>query len=575
MKIIFDKIRFKNFLGFGANFTEIDLSTHAITGITGKNGNGKSTFIDVICFVLFNRPFRDVNKPDLVNSVNGKQCVGEVEFHKGADQYKIVRGIKPNIFEIHENGKKITEDSSKRDFQKYLEEQILRLNYKSFTQIVILGSRDYIPFMKLKTPERREIVENLLDIGVFATMNDILKGKVKINNNQIASAKSSIELVQEKIRLQEVYKAKLKEQTDDLIADEQNRSKEAESQVAELKIQLAAKTLILEECEQSLSNFQDAIQKLKDKQSDYQKIESDLKSNVTKISQELKFYEHTDTCPTCKQDITPEFKAETVSEKTQKRDEYTKALFALGHKIKALATKIETTSKASPQPTVDKHREDKRKIQTDLDFANRTILDANRKIVELQHKKNQTFTDETEALGKELEDKRKELESLETLAEYYKIGLLLLKDNGIKAKIVQKYVPAMNKLINQYLDILDLYVQFSFDENFNETIKSRHYDKFGYGSFSQGQKSRIDLSLLFNWRDVAKMKNSVNTNLLILDETFDSSLDAEGTESLMKILKGLAKDANIFVISHKPEIGEHFNRNIRFTTKGNFNTMEG
>ena len=563
--ITFKYVRWKNFLSTGNNFTEIQLDRSPSTLIIGDNGAGKSTILDALCFGLFGKPFRPISKTQLLNSINQRDCVVEVEFMTQNKSVKVVRSIKPNKFEVYVDDVMINQDASARDYQKHLEQQVLKLNYKSFTQVVILGSSTFVPFMQLSAKARREVVEDILDIRIFSLMNMILKGRLKDLSSDINDNRYQLDLYKEKISLQQKYIKDLEGNKDTLIEQKKtNREKNKEEVVSrKSKINgllgknkdLLSKLIGEEECKDRKEKIKGFKVTLQDKKSGNQKM--------------VDFYNSNDDCPTCHQPIEEDFKKSVLSEAEENVKKYSEGLITATDQLKKINEKLNSYSKVG-------------KFINDNEVE---IVKLNSSISQLE-KFNETLTSEIEDImsgdvTKEDHNKLNELlKVLKTLdgaksllkenMTYYDMAKNLLQDSGIKTKIVKQYLPIMNKLVNTYLSSMDFFVNFNLDENFNETIKSRFRDEFSYSNFSEGEKMRIDLALLFTWRAIAKMKNSTNTNLLILDEIFDSSLDGSGTDDFLNILKTFESE-NVFVISHKQDVLiEKFRSVLKFEKVKNF-----
>jgi len=566
--ILFKTLRWKNLLSTGNYFTEIKLNSNANTLVIGTNGSGKSTMLDALCFALFGKPFRNINKPNLVNSINSKDCVVEIEFSIGSKEYKIVRGIKPNIFEIYQDTVLLNQEAAVRDYQDYLERFILKLNYKSFTQIVILGSASFTPFMQLSAADRRSIIEDLLDIQIFSTMNSLVKDRLSNNKDSTTTKKSDIALLTQKHELKKEYQDKLNQ-------DNEEKVKEYESEI--LLHRETIRTLhddvdSLEQIKQTLSDICAKIPENEKKIATFKKVESQIESKISKVGNDRSFYEHNADCPTCRQAITMEFKEGQLNELGTKEKELVSGLTELQTKI------------TEQESVVAELREKEKKLsnvriqlattQTSIKGLNDSIEKLEKQIKQIQKpKKEDSNHDELESIQKEIEKAQNELKDLLDEKVYLDVASTLLKDTGIKTNIIKQYLPVINKLINKYLSSMDFFVNFNLDESFKETIKSRHRDDFSYHNFSEGEKQRIDMALMLTWRAIAKLKNSTNTNLLILDEVFDSSLDVTGTEELMKILHAL-DDVNLFVISHKGDIlQDKFANTIRFEKVKNFSKV--
>ena len=567
--ILFRKLKWKNLLSTGNHFTEIQFDKSPSTLIVGSNGAGKSTMLDALCFVLFGKPFRSVNKPLLLNSINGKDCLVEVEFNSGNKHYKIVRGIKPNVFEIWQDGEMINQDAAVRDYQEYLEKFILKLNYKSFTQIVILGSASFTPFMQLSASDRRAIIEELLDIQVFSAMNNILKDKITMNKDATITKKYDIDLAEQKYSLQKKHIDELKQNNEDKVKEYEGEISGSANTISTLAEQIE---LFSNEVRQ-LQILVNAKAETEAKVKKITKLESQIESNLSKFRKDINFFQHNDDCPTCRQAIAMEFKEKELTLLDTKVTECDHGLQELEKKLLDEQSKLNSISE-----TQKKIQE----LQIEIATKNTTITETNKYIKRLEKqigdlKLNKSSTDKEEQeliiINESLSQLKQHLRTLIDEKTYYEVASGLLKDTGIKTKIIKQYLPIINKLVNKYLASFDFFVNFNLDESFKETIKSRHRDDFTYDSFSEGEKQKIDLALLFSWRAVAKLKNSANTNLLILDEVFDSSLDANGTEYLMTILQML-EGTNVFVISHKGDILQDKFRNvIRFEKIKNFSRI--
>ena len=561
--IIFKYVRWKNFLSTGNNFTEIQLDRNPTTLIIGENGAGKSTILDALCFGLFGKPFRNISKGQLLNTVNGSSAMVELEFRIGTKEIKVRRGIKPNVFEIYINGKMYNQDANARDYQKYLEQQILKLNYRSFTQVVILGSSTFVPFMQLKARHRREVVNEILDIQIFSIMNLLMRERIKTLTTDLRENEYQCDLAEEKITMQEKYIEDTKNNKKSLITEKTNLIAGNEEEIFKQE----ADNKILKVTNETYLNQITDSDKVKEQHSKMKDIRSTLVEKKTTNSKMLKFFEDNDNCPTCEQPLNNA--EEMITAKQKEVDKFTKALDELQDVLDK-----STNRQAEISDILEKIRENEVKVAQSISS-----------IRELE-KFNATLTSEIEDLQsgnvtKDEEDKLKKLKKdfsffdkektkLKEELTYSEAARNMLQDTGIKTKVIKKYLPIMNKLINTYLNSMEFYVNFTLDENFNETIKSRYRDEFTYASFSEGEKMRIDLALLFTWRAVAKMKNSTNTNLLILDEIFDSSLDGTGTDEFLKILNTLG-DENVFVISHKQDaLADKFRSTIKFEKVKNF-----
>ena len=570
--ILFKTLRFKNFLSTGNNWTEINLNKSKSTLIVGQNGAGKSTMLDAIAFGLFGKPHRNINKPQLVNSINGKNCSVEVTFDIGKSSYKIVRGIKPNVFEIWKNGDMINQSSHSKEYQKILEQNILKLNHKSFHQIVVLGSSSFVPFMQLPAQHRRDVIEDLLDINVFSKMNQLLKEKNTVLRDKLKDIGYDLELTREKIELQKKYIREVEELSNDQIEEKENEIFLAEDSIENLQLENVNAS---EEIESLSEGLEENLKKNHDKKQTLLHYNAEFNQKIKQLVKDSKFYEENDTCPSCSQDISNDLRSEKLSTAKSKASEIQKALDDVSEQSTIVESAIERLNNTSNE------------IRTKTSF----ISSNNREIVRLQGQ-IKTLTDAISKIRSNDGDVAKSkldlqeltstkdnlLESKLTINEEYSYNTVMaemLKDTGIKTKIIKQYIPVINKLVNQYLQILDFYVHFDLDESFQETIRSRHRDAFSYDSFSEGEKQRIDLALLFTWRMIAKMKNSISTNLLLLDETFDSSLDHDGVENLMKILHSLDENSNTFIISHKGDILDgKFKEKLEFVKEKNFSKIK-
>ncbi len=563
--IQFKYVRWKNFLSTGNQFIEIQLDRNPTTLIIGENGAGKSTILDALCFGLFGKPFRGVNKPQLLNSVNNSSCLVEVEFKIGSKNIKVIRGIKPNIFEIYVNNKMYNQDANVRDYQKYLEQQILKLNYRSFTQVVILGSSTFIPFMQLKARHRREVVEEILDIQIFSLMNMLLKQKLKTISDELRDIDYQLELTTEKIELQKKYIDSVKKNKDKIIKEKNNLISDNEE---EILIRQGEIDLLKKDNDVLLNKISDT-EKIQKKYNKLKAIQATLIEKHKSHSTVVDFFENNDDCPTCEQHIDEIFKKDMIFNKQKDVDKFSNGLKELEEELKKSRDRQKEISDIT-----DKIRENE--VQSAKD--NSSVIQLEKFNSTLQAEIKQLLTGDVSKSDydklKKLKNKLKGIDSQKTkLREdktYSEAAKNMLQDTGIKTKIIKQYLPIMNKLINTYLTSMEFYVNFTLNESFEETIKSRYRDEFTYDSFSEGEKMRIDLALLFTWRAIAKMKNSTNTNLLMLDEIFDSSLDSSGTDEFLKILNTLA-DENIFVISHKQDIlVDKFRSTIKFEKVRNF-----
>ncbi len=559
--ILFKRIAYRNFLSSGNNLTEINLTGETTTLIIGHNGSGKSTMLDALCFSLFNKAFRKINKNQLVNSTNEKECLVEVEFSIGNKEYKIIRGIKPNIFEIWINGELQNQVAASIDQQKHLEDIILKLNYKSFTQIVILGSASFVPFMQLSTANRREVVEDLLDIKIFSAMNSILKEKIRSSNEKIKEFDIFEKSIQEKILMQTEFIEELEKRGNDKIIANQEK---IVNLLNEVGVYIRQNSFLEEDVfkyikeQEEVSGATDRLKKLDN-------LKGKLSEKVSVITEEHKFFNENTVCPTCTQTIDEAFRVNKITDVQNKAKELQTGYQDLECTIKneeererqfiILSKEI---AKLNNEISQNNTRISFNQKQTqELEYEIQTITE--------QFKNRNTEQQKLEKLEKQQVDNFKKKSKYKETINYFDFAQILMKDGGVKTKIIQKYLPLMNKQINKYLQIMDFYINFTLDEEFKENIKSPIHEDFTYESFSEGEKMRINLSILFTWREIARMKNSINTNLLILDEVFDSSLDNMGTDYFTKIIKHIIKDANVFVISHKTdELIDKFDKIIRF-----------
>jgi DNA repair exonuclease SbcCD ATPase subunit len=569
--IIFESIRWKNFLSTGDQWTEVILNDSPSTLIIGQNGAGKSTILDAICFGLFNKPFRKINKPQLVNSINEKGLKVEVCFTIGKDEYRVFRGIKPTVFELYKNNKLVDQDAATKDTQKYLEQSILKLNFKSFTQVVILGSSTFVPFMQLPAANRREVVEDLLDIGIFSSMNTLLKDKIREAQNGIRDCEHMLRLSEEKYAAQKKLLASLETISTQRLKEKESKVTDNHIKIDNNQIELCEKQKQLGMVEFDMTTYND----IKGSISTFKQNQAVKKSELKRLAGDLKFFQDHSDCPTCGQSIEESFKETQINTLKVSGKLYSKEIGDFQSHIDQLSQQIilldEKSSKAH-------------ELRSEINILEREIVRLEFENLELQKElielNSNTGSDNEEELQL-LDDLQVELESNRVMCatvsrhlDEYQVVANLLKDSGVKRQIIKKYIPIFNNRINKYLQSMDFYVNFTLDEEFNEVIKSRFRDEFSYASFSEGEKQKIDLALLFTWREVAKMKNSVATNLLLLDEVFDSSLDTEGTNELLKILRSLGDETNVFVISHKGEIlVDKFLRTLKFQKSNDFSKL--
>ena len=568
--IKFKKIRWKNFLSTGGQFTEVEFTKSSSTLIVGENGAGKSTILDAICFVLFNKPFRNINKPQLMNTINNKLLIVEVEFSIGNKDYRIVRGMKPGIFEIYCNDILLNQDAASRDYQKYLEESILKLNYKSFTQIVILGSASFTPFMQLSLGNRREIIEDILDIQIFTVMNAVLKDKTTDIKARITEIENDITLGKNKVKLHQQYIATLENDKQKKVEDVQKRILESNAEIS----QLNAGMLVEQEKETSCkSSISDADEK-RNKRTEMGALLRKLSERITNQETSIQFYHDHDVCPTCSQNLDEHLKGSAIELHTHKREEVQSAIEALGLQLAGIETRLNEID--AIEKKISEYTSNIIRYQSKI-IASQTYIQKLQADLAVNNNDTANIEDEKSKLknlAKEVVSLAGEKSKLSEDKHYLDIAGVLLKDTGIKTKIIRQYLPAINKLVNKYLVAMDFFVHFELDESFNEVIKSRHRDEFSYASFSEGEKQRIDLALLFTWRTIAKMKNSASTNLLLLDEVFDSSLDTNGTDYVMNLLNTIGEDTNVFVISHKgDQLLDKFKSVIKFQKYQNFSRI--
>lgn len=566
--IIFKKIKYKNFLSTGNVFTTIHLNKHRTTALIGKNGGGKSTVIESICFALFGKPFRKINKPQLINSITNSNLVTEIEFSVSNNEYRIVRGMKPALFEIYKNGTLLNQSSDSKDYQEILEKNILKINYKSFCQVVVLGSATFLPFMQLPAAQRREIIENLLDLEIFTSMNNILKEKVTENKELILKIDSEKKILEEKLKFYKDHYNNIKNNNETAIQEKTSILNETSTQIDILNQDSNKLLTSIEELKSNITNEDKVLSKIRT----LDKLKNKIENNLDIINDEIIFFNNNDNCPTCKQKIQDAFKTETIIEKQSKikdievgleelKSTYKKTEDQLQY-IKQIKSEIEqlrteyskTTIKAS---SLEKYKND---IQREIDKSKSISLNVEQsKIESLQNELNATIEQYNDLV------KQKNI---------LNVTSVLLKDGGIKTKIIKKYIPIINKTINKYLADLNFFVMFELDEEFNEKIKSRNRDEFSYSSFSEGEKMKIDLAILFTWRHIAKLRNSIHTNLLIMDEVFDSSLDADSVDDFTKIMKTFDEKTNMFIITHKiDQLSDKFDKILKFSKVKNFSKV--
>ena len=568
--IEFKVLRYKNILSSGNAFTEIQLNSSSTTLIIGENGAGKSTLLDALAFVLYGKPFRNINKPQLLNSVNQKNLVVEVEFFNGHSEFLIRRGMKPNIFEIFQNEKLINQTAASRDYQQYLEKDILKMNFKSFSQIVVLGSATFVPFMQLVPGSRREIINDLLDMQIFSVMHILLKDRNSQNKEHFKQNEYKTDLTTEKLKLQQKHKETLLQNNQDLIHKKQTQIQEYELLIetsSKEKEELSTELTVLLE---KSNVYESSVVK----KTEYESVLDKLHRNLDKLRKEDDFYLKTDACPTCQQTIDPIFKETKRAKIIEKSQEMVQVVPKLDEKVKNLQTIIEMYKNVIDQIKVLRNNI----ISKDSNILHYQsfIAQLRAEISELSEKNEnvQELADNILILKNDLKQLTQEKKDIIEEQKLFKIALEMLKDTGIKSLIIKQYVPIINKLVNHYLQLFEFFVQFELDENFNEKIKSRFRDEFSYASFSEGEKKRIDLALMLTWRSIAKLRNSVNTNLLIMDEVFDGSMDGDGVDNLINMIRTVCKDDNLFIISHnRSAMLDKFERVISFKKQGNFSKM--
>ena len=567
--LLFHKIRYKNFLSSGNQFTEIDFEKNNTNLIIGTNGAGKSTLLDALTFVLFNKPFRKINKPQLINTTNERDCVVEIEFSVNAKEYLVRRGIKPNVFDIEVNGNPLHKEADDRSNQKILEENILKVNYKSFTQIVILGSSTFVPFMQLTTANRREVIEDLLDIRIFSAMSNLIKDKMREKKDKVKSLDLKRSNVKDKIKMQQNFIDELENRGKQNIDSNKTKITKLMKEVDEY---IDENTKLDAEV-QKFTKEQEEVTGARQKLSKLNNLKGKISNKVANITKEHKFFTENTVCPTCTQDIEEEFRLNRISDAQDTAKELKKGFDELESAIKfeqererqfnALSQEITNLTHGISQNNtrISLNQRQIRDIEHEIQTITSNLQNRNS-----EHEKLEEFRSN---LQKTIEDLSKQKQEI----VHYDFAYSLLKDDGVKTKIIRKYLPFINQQVNRYLQMMDFYINFNLDEEFSETVKSPIHEDFSYSSFSEGEKMRIDLALLFTWREVARVKNSVNTNLLIMDEVFDSSLDGFGTDEFLKIIRYVIKDANIFVISHKSELHDKFDSVLRFEKVKGFSRM--
>jgi len=567
--ILFKTIKWRNFLSTGQHFTEVDFTQNSTNLIVGTNGAGKSTILDALTFSLFGRPFRKINKPQLINTVNEKDCIVEVEFTIGTAEWKVVRGIKPNIFEIHRNGEVLDQASASVDQQKWLEQTVLKMNYKSFTQIVILGSSTFVPFMQLPAAHRREVIEDLLDIKIFSSMNTVIKEKIRQIREEVKTLELKKESLFDKVEMQRNFIEELENRGNAKINDNQKK-------IVNIDIEVGIYMRENSSLEESIFKYikeQEEVTGAADKLRKLGNLKGKISQKVLTITTEHKFFTENTVCPTCTQEIDETFRLYRITDAQNKAKELQSGYQELEETIKSEEERERQFNILSKEITKLTHEVSQN--NTKISGCQRQIRDFESEIQTLtnQLKNKNTEHEKLESFRETLQKTYDELAVKKDSINYYDFAYGLLKDGGVKSKIIKKYLPLINQQVNRYLQMMDFYINFTLDEEFNETVQSPIHEDFSYASFSEGEKMRIDLALLFTWREVAGFKNSVNTNLLILDEVFDSSLDGFGTEEFLKIIKYTIKNANIFVISHKTGLDDKFDNVIKFEKVKGFSRM--
>ena len=567
--ILFKTIRWKNFLSTGNQYTEVDFTKNKTNLIIGTNGAGKSTILDALTFSLFGKPFRRINKPQLINSVNEKDCRVEVEFSIGNTEWKVVRGIKPAIFEIWRNDAALDQSAAALDQQKWLEQNVLKMNYKSFTQIVILGSSTFVPFMQLSAAHRREVIEDLLDIKIFSSMNTLIKEKIRSVKEEIKVFELKKESLLDKVKMQEEFIGELENRGNANINANKEKIANLDKEIGDYMEENTSN----EDPLRALIREQDAITGYAEKLRKLGNLKGKISQKVSTITKEHKFFTENTVCPTCTQPIDEEFRINRISDAQNKAKELQSGYKELEEAIKeeeererqynSLTKEISKLTNGISQNNIKINglRRQIRNLEKEIQVLTENLANRNS-----EHEKLESFRDNLKTTYDELASKKDTI-------NYYDFSYSLLKDGGVKSKIIKKYLPLINQQVNRYLQMMDFYINFTLDEEFNETVQSPIHEDFSYASFSEGEKMRIDLALLFTWREVARMKNSVNTNLLIMDEVFDSSLDGFGTEEFLKIIRYVIKDANIFVISHKTGLEDRFESVIKFEKVKGFSRM--
>jgi len=568
--ITFKCIRWKNFLSTGNDFTQINFLKSKSTLVVGENGAGKSTMLDALSFGLYGKAFRNINKPQLMNSITGKGLVVEVEFSIGKRNYLVRRGMKPHVFEIFSDGTLLNQSADVREYQDILETQILKLNHRSFSQIVVLGSANFVPFMQLPAAHRREVIEDLLDIQIFSTMNNILKEKLQANKAAIIDNNSEIRLLEQKIDLNKKHLEELKKNNEELIVEKNNKINETLKAIESIQFDIDTEQSEIASIENKVVDEQ----KIKKKLKKYLDVQKELQFKLREIQQHVSFLHDNENCPACTQIISEDFKKENINTKNEKAKQIQEAITKMQTDIDSIEEEVSRIEALVGE--INAINVKIKSLQTKKQMYERNLSELNAEKENLKNKREKLITDSADmnTYLKELDVQVKLKETLANDKAVLEVAANLLKDGGIKTKIIKQYVPIINKLINKYLAAMDFFVQFELNDQFEEKIKSRFRDEFSYASFSEGEKMRIDLALLFTWRAVAKLRNSASTNLLIMDEVFDSSLDANGTDEFLKILQNLTSDTNVFIISHKgDQLYDKFHSVIKFEKHKNFSRI--
>ena len=566
--IVFSKLRWKNLLSTGNIFTEIELNKHKTTLIVGNNGAGKSTILEALSFALFGKPFRKINKPQLLNTITQKNLVVEIEFSVGTKEYKIIRGIKPNIFEIYLNNVLLNQSAEMKDYQEILEKQILKVNHKSFCQVVIIGAATFQPFMQLTAAQRREIIEDLLDLQIFTTMNSILKDKVSINSNSINEVLTNIKVLESKIKISKEHIEKLQTNNDQLVEEKRQKINSTKNQILTINKEYSIISDNIKELEATKEDDTSLNGKLNKLSSLRHKIEA----KIEVISKEIKFFNKNDECPTCKQSIDEKFKCESIKTREEELALIDEGLQKLSYQYEELEQKIKSIMKLDE--TINSLKMNLRLHTSRINSLTEYIDNLEEEIKSINKKIKIVKNGDISIFEKELKKLNNDYNSLLEEKSLLSVTGTLLKDGGIKSKIIKQYIPIINKLINKFLSSMEFMCHFELNENFEETIKSRYRDEFSYSSFSEGEKMRINLAILFTWRAIAKMRNSINANILIMDEVFDSSLDGFGAEDFLKIINQLTEGSSTFIISHRSDhFFDKFEKVIKFDKKKNFSKI--